>query len=181
MLLRHRRVYALQQPTDSTSPLHSVSCFLPIGRHITYSYQEEDSLLSRCQAVRAACERHVWNMRVAWHVYGSPHPLSHPAPTWCLCSCVGLCEWHPLYSVEQSSQTRAISGSILLSSSMSLRCTTGPAVPVYCRAWSWWRLQWTNKYKNQTGRDGTGCEFDSCQCRIYIPCSLNLRLTQKLF
>ena len=26
MLLRHRRFYALQQPMDSTSPLHSVSC-----------------------------------------------------------------------------------------------------------------------------------------------------------
>ena len=24
--------------------------------------------------------------------------------------------------------------------------------------------------------DGTGCEFDSWQCRIYIPCSLSLRL-----
>ena len=28
-----------------------------------------------------------------------------------------------------------------LSSSMSLRCTTGPAVQVYCKAWSSWQLQ----------------------------------------
>ena len=28
--------------------------------------------------------------------------------------------------------------------------------------------------------DGTGCEFDSWQCRIYIPCSLNLRLLGSL-
>ena len=26
--------------------------------------------------------------------------------------------------------------------------------------------------------DGTGCEFDSWQCRIYIPCSLSLRLLE---
>ena len=29
-------------------------------------------------------------------------------------------------------------------------------------------------------RDGTGCEFDSWQCRIYIPCSLSLRLLGSL-
>ena len=28
--------------------------------------------------------------------------------------------------------------------------------------------------------DGTGCEFDSCQCLIYIPCSLSLRLLGSL-
>ena len=28
--------------------------------------------------------------------------------------------------------------------------------------------------------DGTGCEFDSWQCRIYIPCSLSLRLLGSL-
>ena len=29
--------------------------------------------------------------------------------------------------------------------------------------------------------DGTGCEFDSWQCRIYIPCSLSLRLLGSLW
>ena len=29
-------------------------------------------------------------------------------------------------------------------------------------------------------QDGTGCEFDSWQCRIYIPCSLSLRLLGSL-
>ena len=29
-------------------------------------------------------------------------------------------------------------------------------------------------------RDGTGCEFDSWQCRIYIPCSLSLRFLGSL-
>ena len=29
--------------------------------------------------------------------------------------------------------------------------------------------------------DGTGCEFDSWQCRIYIPCSLSLRLLGSFF
>ena len=28
--------------------------------------------------------------------------------------------------------------------------------------------------------DGTGCEFDFWQCRIYIPCSLSLRLLGSL-
>ena len=28
--------------------------------------------------------------------------------------------------------------------------------------------------------DGSGCEFDSWQCRIYIPCSLSLRLLGSL-
>ena len=28
--------------------------------------------------------------------------------------------------------------------------------------------------------DGTGCEFDSWQCQIYIPCSLSLRLLGSL-
>ena len=28
--------------------------------------------------------------------------------------------------------------------------------------------------------EGTGCEFDSWQCRIYIPCSLSLRLLGSL-
>ena len=28
--------------------------------------------------------------------------------------------------------------------------------------------------------DGTGCEYDSWQCQIYIPCSLSLRLVRSL-
>ena len=47
-------------------------------------------------------------------------------------------------------------------------------------------VRWSNEVRH-CGRvvsapawDGTGCEFDSWQCRIYIPCSLSLRLLASL-
>ena len=54
-------------------------------------------------------------------------------------------------------------------------------------------VTWQTKQTNQKNKlshcglvisapawDGTGCEFDSWQCRIYIPCSLSLRLLGSL-
>ena len=39
--------------------------------------------------------------------------------------------------------------------------------------WEYWNI---GPVGSTPAWDGTGCEFDSWQCRIYIPCSLSLRL-----
>ena len=51
----------------------------------------------------------------------------------------------------------------------------------YFRGWN--GIRHTNDFVRHCGLvgsasawDGTGCEFDSWQCRIYFPCSLSLRL-----
>ena len=159
MLLGHRRVYALQPPTRSLAS-RSASFFFKSRRwqssftlssHLFFCLPTPNRSSPQDPSIQDdvwdAWRMHVSDMSevwVSWQLHDSPHPCSHPLPTWCLCSYTGLCdcEWHPLYSAEWTSQTRVISGSILLSSSMSLRCTTGPRVPVYCRALSLWRIQY---------------------------------------
>ena len=54
----------------------------------------------------------------------------------------------------------------------------------WCPVRRWAIRHWTIRHCGLVGSapawDGTGCEFDSWQCRIYIPCSLNLRLLGSL-
>ena len=163
MLLRHRRVYALQQSTDSTSPLHSVSCqsvgifHIHIKKMTVFSHVVKPPFLwssNRSSPLNPSIHHDVWDERglhasdmseiwesLGTYMYGSPHLVTPSSNLADVCVPASVSASDPCYIQRRTvTQTRAISGSIL-SSSMSLRCTTGPAVPVYCRAWSWWRLQ----------------------------------------
>ena len=67
----------------------------------------------------------------------------------------------------------------------AVRTTIFSHIIIYCCAGGKnWEIRPRGTIRGLVGSapawDGKGCEFDSWQCRIYIPCSLSLRLLESL-
>ena len=71
--------------------------------------------------------------------------------------------------------TLSLSLSCVACSNSPPACHFSPAILLY------WKIRHCGLVVSSPAWDGTGCEFDSWQCRIYIPCSLSLRLLGSLW